>query len=403
VQRQFARYTRAMHSPFHEIREATRGVQARIDSGPYARAVTGQTLSDARRTSVLLALHAVYAELEGAVAMCEVPEVHTALPPLAALRAELERELNALGADVRHVDAAVLRALVLAQRIRRDATHSAAALIGHLYVFQLAELRPLPRANSREAAELDVVLGGETAIAQAVDGATHALEGLETILDVVVSSQLDDQLAGALNGEAGSHPVPADVREVQAAIAAGERTWNDWRYYEARYGERGLRFTRSDSAWLVTLAREDGAQARRQIAWLGRVLATRGMPLLLLEQHLGQLYTQLADALPERAAGYEPLLRAAEDLASERTAVLPDAAAERLARQFASAAGSHATISGLEAGRLLVAAVVDETRGVTQAVESLCRWLDDPARVSPSFRDAVRHTLHAARTACRKD
>ena len=111
-------------------------------------------------------------------------------------------------------------------------------------------------------------------------------------------------MSQAINFEAGTHDVTTDPRELVAAVDAGVRTWNVYPYFEARYGGRGRRFTRSDSAWLVTLASAEIDAARRQIKWLASLLAARGMPSLLFEEHLFHLREALVEAVPERAEVY---------------------------------------------------------------------------------------------------
>ena len=248
---------------------------------------------------------------------------------------------------------------------------------------------------------LDENLQDEAELAAAIEGARQTFAGFGSIMNAVMSDP--ERLAEALNSEAGAHPVARDLRELRAALTAGEQTWRDFSYYAARYGERGRRFTRSDSAWLVTLARLPKAQVLRQVAWLARVLAARGMPRLLLERHLMQLHAQLVAELPANRAEYHGLLEAAHALADERRARMPDARLEALAAELESALQRrpHATspIAPAEAGLLLVAAVLDEACGVPHAVDSLCRWLTDTARASRGFCQAVEQTLHSARAA----
>src|ERR671938_675891 len=59
--------------------------------------------------------------------------------------------------------------------------------------------------------------------------------------------------ANALNADAGSHAVTADPLELAAIERAAERSWAAWPYMERWYGERGRRFTRSDSGWIAIL------------------------------------------------------------------------------------------------------------------------------------------------------
>ncbi|MET0385519.1 MAG: biliverdin-producing heme oxygenase [Polyangiales bacterium] len=414
-------------TPIAAIRTATRTMHERIDSGPYARAILDGTLPVGRYASFLRALHVVHGELEHAVEMSGNTALRDAFVHGVERRQRLERDIAFLQTDIRGVDAAVLHAVVLSQQVRADARQSAAALFGHLYVLEGSQLGGLAlrmtlakRPEFQEGglaylsgagrdtatqfkafiAKLEASLGDEAAVAEAVAGAQHAFAGIEAILEAVMSERLDGpRLAEALNLAAGTHPVPGDLREIQAALRAGEQSYRAFAYYEARYGDRGLRFTRSDSAWLATLCHERSGDdtALRQVDWLARVLAARGMPRLLMERHLEQLHTTLTACVPEAAASYEPLRRAAEVLERERTALLSEARTQELASEFK--AQTSAGITQEEAGLLLVAAVLDEKRGVGNAVESLVQWLGDPTRFPADWRSAIDHTVHTARAA----
>src|SRR4051812_28593243 len=86
-------------------------------------------------------------------------------------------------------------------------------------------------------------------------------ENLDETVDAVVALTTGapggaQPVAAALNPEAGHHAVTTDPRELRAALRAGEQTQRRFGYYEQRYGERGRAFTRSDSAWIVTVTGE---------------------------------------------------------------------------------------------------------------------------------------------------
>jgi hypothetical protein len=204
-------------------------------------------------------------------------------------------------------------------------------------------------------------------------------------------------MVASLNPEAGNHFVTTDPRELRAALRAGERTRQRFRYYELRYGERGRRFTHSDSAWIVTLAGEPRSKAERQLRWLGALLAARGMPRLLLEIHLEALHAELRAAEPERRAAYDPLLHVAAVFRQERLSHLDEATSRELAQSFDRRVGSDSVAKLPEAGALVVAAVADERAGLARAVESLIHWLADPGRFADEWVDAVAETLGAAR------
>ncbi|HEV2149562.1 MAG TPA: hypothetical protein VGR37_19330 [Longimicrobiaceae bacterium] len=204
-------------------------------------------------------------------------------------------------------------------------------------------------------------------------------------------------LAQGLNPEAGSHPVCSDPHEIAAARRAGERSLQEFPYYRARYGERGRLFALSDGAWLVTLCAGEWPHVQQQVLWLGGVLASRGMPRLLLERHLRVLHAELTRELPQHGGRYDALLRAADHLRELRRAALSDAAFQQLARDFADQVGSdgQARLPGM--GEILVAAVADESAGIARAVRSVEEWCADPGRFPGSWRAAVRATLAQAR------
>lgn len=192
-----------------------------------------------------------------------------------------------------------------------------------------------------------------------------------------------------LNPSAGDVPVPADPREVEAALRAGRVSWRLVPYYRWRYGERGKAFTRSDSAWLVTLTQHAQSHVQEQLDWLGAVLSNRGMPQWLLEIHLEILFRELARAVPENQSSYEKLLSAAFVLSEARQQRISERDFERLSEKFTEDVGApgHRWIRGT--GRLLVAAVADERAGMTHSVAQLESWLVDPAR----FDEARRHVF----------
>jgi len=84
--------------------------------------------------------------------------------------------------------------------------------------------------------------------------------------------------ARTLNPEAGEHVISADAGEQAAAEAATRLSWREFPYYPKRYGERGWRFSLSDSGWLQTLCELSPDAARAQLLWLSNLLAARGMP-----------------------------------------------------------------------------------------------------------------------------
>jgi len=201
--------------------------------------------------------------------------------------------------------------------------------------------------------------------------------------------------ASALNRDAGRHYITQDPRELAAALDAGARTWDAYPYYEARFGERGRRFTRSDSAWLASLGQDPTVE--QQLEWLAGVLAARGMPTLLLETHLRHLHEALMDILPHRGAAYRWLPERAECLQRRRHDILSSRSLGRLAAGFGP---PEPPFEGM--GRIVVAAVADQAAGYPRALDSVLGWARDAARFDGTWVSAVENLVRAAERSVRR-
>lgn len=203
--------------------------------------------------------------------------------------------------------------------------------------------------------------------------------------------------AGMLNFEAGNHLVPDNGPELRAASEAARRCCGEFPYFDARYGERGDRFARSDAAWLAALTAWPPGQLMGQVEWTGRILGNRGIPRITLERQLELLHEELSAAVPERRAAYAGLLEAAASLKAERLATIPSLAFDKLSRQFDAATRGCEQAPLSRTGDLIVSAVCDEVRGITHAAESLLSWLADPRRFPAPWVEAVLKTAGQAR------
>lgn len=208
--------------------------------------------------------------------------------------------------------------------------------------------------------------------------------------------------ASAINPSAGSYPVTADPRELEAARRAGNASVAEFPYYLERFGERGRTFGASDGAWLVAMCEFGEEHVQRQVLWLGTVLASRGMPRWLLERHLATLHAELVRALPENAGRYAVLLGAAALLRGLRQARLADEDFRALADGFAARA-EPALVQRMPAmGAILAAAVADEADGLEGAVRSVEEWAGNRAAFPESWTSAVRATVAEARSRLRE-
>ena len=239
----------------------------------------------------------------------------------------------------------------------------------------------------------------ETAI---IDAACEAFTEIHRLFEALYpfDSEHLTRKATSLNPEAGAHPVPNDPAEIEAALHAGQRCWLEYPYFAWRFGERGQRYTYSDGAWLVTLATRNQAAINAQIEWLGTVLASRGIPRILLQRHLELLYEELIARMPaQRETDYRRLLVAADHLAEQRRAVISDADFDAIRNRFEQAIGPDWRMRLPGIGNLLVSAVSDQHHGIAQAVTGLESWLTDPERFPPHWIAAVREALQQAQAA----
>lgn len=115
--------------------------------------------------------------------------------------------------------------------------------------------------------------------------------------------------------------MPSHPQEIALALRAGQAAWEEVPKSQQKFGDRGKRFTSSDSCWLVTLSGVSIETATRNLVWLRTVLASRGIPTAILAAHLQAISEAFAAEsvdLAERRARFEPFLSA---LACERQTV----------------------------------------------------------------------------------
>lgn len=107
--------------------------------------------------------------------------------------------------------------------------------------------------------------------------------------------------ATAFNPEAGSHGVVQEDKEIRAVIEASESVRKKMPYLEMRFGERGLRYTRSDGAWLATLVNFSTGTTVSQVEWLAKILSPIGVSRYALEVHLRESERFLKAVDPDKS------------------------------------------------------------------------------------------------------
>ena len=415
------------------LRQATRGAHVSLESLPFSQTLRGGGVTPLSYCEFLRAMAFLHEALEGTLAGCQDPVVQQVwgrdLARLPALRKDLGRLDPAGYAPVGRGE---LMAILAGEEARIRARGDPLTLLGWLYVLQGAAMggltlrKPVGEAlglgegvglaflsgGGEKAARgrwrgfarrMETTLAGEAAEESALEGAREAFRAVTEIFQALEPEFPPGSglLTPVLNREAGTHRIPQDPREIQAALRAGAASWERVPYYEQRYGSRGRRFTRSDSAWIVTLAGESAAVAEHQLRWLGRFLATRGMPRWLLELHLEELHRELVAVRPERAEGYGVLLGVARVFREERLRILDRESIHLLTRRF-EAEVPPAELAGLPlAPHILVAAVADEMAGISGSIRSVELWMRDRARFSEAWAGGVRDLLDRARERAR--
>jgi heme oxygenase len=408
------------------LRAETRDEHAHIEARPFFAALAAGKLSLASYVGWLHIMSAIHEAFEQQM-LCAQHDLLAELWDGSLRKLPLiERDLAALPSH-EPPQSAMLRAQLVTQRIRRRAHDDPISLLGYLYVLEgstlgglvlqsqasrslglsassgLAYLSSYEKATKAHWTEFSQRVNraplDPAAQARIVEAAREAFVGIDQIVEELYPLGAPPQrdLVRLLNPEAGTHAIPNDPREVEAALRAGERSWQQFPYYEWRYGQRGERFTRSDSAWLAALAEYDPPVVEQQILWLGRVLAARGMPQWMLELHLELLYEELSTAVPEKQPSYTALRLAAQSLREMRRRHIGDALFQSLTADFDQAVGPEWSARLPRTGGLLAAAVADERAGITNAVASIQAWMSDPSRFPPAWIEAVQHTLAAAR------
>jgi len=410
------------------LRDETRAEHAHVEALPFSSALAAGELPLASYIAFLQALRTIYAVFEQAMEQAKHPL-------LGAVWNDALRKLPWIEQDLAYLQPhpatglsiAELRAQLVAQRIRYHATNDPIALLGYLYVlegstlggqvlqFQAAQTLGLSRAgglaylSSYEkstkarwtsfSARMNQIGTDVAEQNRMVAVAREAFKGIAEIIEALhpIEAYPPHNPVQTLNPEAGSHAIPSDSRELQAALRAGERSWRHFPYYAWRYSERGERFTRSDSAWLVTLSFHRLEIVEHQIMWLGRLLSSRGMPQWMLELHLAVLYEELITAAPEKQTAYMVLQHAAAILAAMRRRYISDEVLHALSMAFDLHVGHDWSARLPRTGGLLAAAVADEAAGIIQAVNSIEPWMTDPARFPPVWIEAVQLTIQQAR------
>jgi heme oxygenase len=413
-----------------KLRKETRAFHSRLESMPFFQALMQHTLPLDCYVQQLRTLSILHGILEA--------ELRTATDErVLAVWDESLRKLPLLESDLAHfAPQAILDAhqpanvaLAMTEKIRVGHLEDPVTILGYLYVFEGSTLgnrmhQPDIAATfelqgddgSRYYASygdevhqrwLKFVRSMNSALSDpklhppVISAAHQAFAGLEELYGVLYPPDDWERCyhATRINPEAGYYPIPQDKREIDAALRASERIWHAYPYFAFRYGEKGKRFTDSDTCWLATLVKMDQEALHKQVLWIARFLSTHGMPILLTEETLRYLYDELQRAVPEKTELYQKLLASAETLRREREAVIPQTTLEELTDEFDRAVGPVLAREYEGTGRIVAAALYDELVGVPKAVNAVREFLTDSTRFpQAAWVEAVNQILEKAQS-----
>jgi hypothetical protein len=187
--------------------------------------------------------------------------------------------------------------------------------------------------------------------------------------------------------------MPQTPLEIDLALRAAKVAWEKYSYLEHRYGERGRRFTDSDSCWLFTLTRAPREIAvTKALEWLRTVLASRGIPTVILESHLTAVLLAIDQEFPNQPKKIQFDHFLADRKAERRRLVGAESGShlvEVFDQRFRACTGFNVEL----AAELIASAWVDEHSGISGSLPALCNWFTDGERFSTDWIANVHELL----------
>ena len=242
---------------------------------------------------------------------------------------------------------------------------------------------------------------GITLVAASAIGCFDWIEKICTAL-YPYSEQCLQTHVTAINFEAGDHAIPQSPAEIALALRVGKSAWEQYPYLDKRYGERGKRFTYSDSCWLVALTRMPVETATKNLEWLRTVLASRGIPTVILERHLRLIQEALAVEFRDQVEMQTRFDQFLSGLEAERQPIGSGVA--HLVEQFDLRFRVCGGLKVASAAELIASAWIDEHSGIPGALASVSDWFADSERFSVEWianvNEFVTQLKNARRSSC---
>ncbi|MBW2520248.1 MAG: biliverdin-producing heme oxygenase [Deltaproteobacteria bacterium] len=406
-----------------QLKSATSALHRNLEALPFFSALAERTLPKISIVGQLRVFAIQFSVLESALAETRLIGLSNLKNVVTQKKHQLLADLDGLGELLPDLRPTVQASLTCAASMRSKTLEQPASLVGYLYVLGGTALGNLTHAHDAayaiglpigenlqfyntkrsEVAEqwhffssqVNRLEFSDKQCQESIDAAKELFHFLHQIHATLYPFAKRDLYfcATTINPEAGNHPVPNNLDEIEAAIRAGARCCNEFPYFNLRYQARGKRFTDSDAAWLATLYDLEDNAALAQVTWLARVLAARGMPSITLIRQLKLLYEELAATVPEKQKRYETLIKIAKNLESEQTRAVAQTTRRALIKNFEQMAPETELANFPDAGELFLSAALDEHLGRTNAITSLEAWLANPQKFSATWIAAVKNLV----------
>ena len=251
--------------------------------------------------------------------------------------------------------------------------------------------RTLQTRWSQFRQQLDALEIDEQDLERMLEAARACFEGIGELARSCFpfeSSQLRHRIT-AINPEAGRHAMPRSEAEVTRALRCAQSAWLRFPYLDARYGERGRRFTRSDSCWLVALYDVEESLAVESLLWLRKVLSSRGLPTVILETHLEMIDRDIEAEDPGRARQSPGFRTVISRFQAQRDAILPPTVRGTMISQYQGQFDQCLGDGIPGAAEILIDAVIDTAIGIEHARQQVFSWMRDRERFSATWVGTV--------------
>ena len=237
----------------------------------------------------------------------------------------------------------------------------------------------------------------QSEVIELIEAAGSCMRGFKSIYGPLYPFEAKDLRChvSTVNPEAGDHSFPCDPREYSCAMKSAVKAWGSWPYLASRFGERGLRFSKSDAAWLILLAHRPWTSAIMDIEWMASMLSARGIPSIILEEQLVSLYAETGMALEQQQ--YGQLLKLADHLKHLRKSVMEDSQAEAITVQYISCLSDGAISPRVHFGKVLISALADDFLGWKGGLDNILNWASSQNYCNEMTLNGIKAIIHPYR------